>query len=97
MNVNLCEPQPFRPEGVLKSPEPVRVRVLNPLIHTSSAMQCLLVEITGNRLRLRSPHLIVVGSAVQVLSGKRIAFGLVCTCLTAGEEFEIGVEMEKVD
>jgi hypothetical protein len=95
MNVNPCQIPSFSADVKLANPEPARVKVLNPMITTGPAMHSLLLDVSANRLHLRVPRLIVVGSAVQVVSGKRVAFGLVCTCISAGSEFEIGVEMER--
>ena len=74
---------------------PARVKVLNPLTTTSPSIHAELLSSSEANLRVRVPRSISVGSAVQVKTRERVAFGLVRSSTASGSEYEIGVDVQR--
>ena len=94
MNPNVGQIRGVPEERGVPTPGPARIKVLNPMITTGPSISCELLAISEDRLLVRVPRFIVVGSTVQVRSGKYVAFGTVTTCIGFESGFEIGDELE---
>ena len=75
---------------------PARVKVLNPLTSTGPSMRAELLNSSDEGLQVRVPRSILVGSMVQVRTREGIAFGEVRSSAVSGEEFEIGVVVQRL-
>ena len=67
------------------------VKVLNPLTSLGPGMRADLLGASERGLRIRVPRSILVGSALQIRTAGRIAFGEVRAAVPVGNEYEIEV------
>ncbi len=74
---------------------PARVKVLDPLTSSGPSMHAELLSFSDADLHLRVPRRILIGSTVQVRTRGRLAFGEVRYSVSAGEQYEIGVVVQR--
>jgi hypothetical protein len=76
-------------------PTPSRVKVLDPITSLGPSAPARLMAICESGMHVRVANPIFVGALVQVRSSDVLAFGRVRYCIPVGQEFQIGVKVQK--
>ena len=72
-----------------------RVKVLNPVTSSGPSMHAQIISFSDGGFQVRVPRRILVGSHVQVRTRDTVAFGEVRSMVPAGDEFDIGVQVQR--